>query len=323
METTRNWLLPVLLAAGQGALMWLAPGPAPGPTVLIGVLCALAGETAALGRRRQAPVRALAGTLSACVLGSVAWPDGYPGLGTVVAVYSVAVRCPRPVTVRAVTGTVGVEWALSAVQDGLGASLLTAVTAPGVYVLCVVLGEPRRQWLAGRLTAARRLAGAEHARRTAGEQERRRLSRKLHDVSAHHLTSVVVTVDAALRLRASRPELAAEALAFARRTGAETLAASQRLVGLLRDTGRPGPRVTSALIEELIAGFGRLGRPVAARIPDGLTGPAAEAVHGIVREALTNTLRHAPGAAARVEVRRVAGMLELTVANGSPRASAA
>ncbi|MGW5278330.1 LuxR C-terminal-related transcriptional regulator [Streptomyces collinus] len=31
METTRNWLLPVLLAAGQGALMWLAPGPAPGP----------------------------------------------------------------------------------------------------------------------------------------------------------------------------------------------------------------------------------------------------------------------------------------------------
>ncbi|MGY4997413.1 histidine kinase [Streptomyces sp. 900105245] len=325
METTRNWLLPVLLAAGQGALMWLAPGqrPMPGPTALIGVLCALAGETVALGRRRQAPVRALAGTLSACVLGTVAWPDGYPGLATVVAVYSVAVRCPVPVTVRAVTGTVGGEWALSAVQDGLGVSLQTAVTALGVYVLCVVLGEPRRQWLAGRLAAARRLAGAEHARRAAGEQERRRLARELHDVSAHHLTSVVVTVDAARRLRDSRPELAAEALAFARRTGAETLTASQRLVGLLRDSGRPDPRVTSALIEELVAGFGRLGRPVAARIPDDLTGPAAEAVHGIVREALTNTLRHAPGAAARVEVRRVADLLQLTVANGPPRASAA
>ncbi|MGY5106843.1 hypothetical protein ACWC19_41020, partial [Streptomyces sp. 900105245] len=160
METTRNWLLPVLLAAGQGALMWLAPGqrPMPGPTALIGVLCALAGETVALGRRRQAPVRALAGTLSACVLGTVAWPDGYPGLATVVAVYSVAVRCPVPVTVRAVTGTVGVEWALSAVQDGLGVSLQTAVTALGVYVLCVVLGEPRQGTIPHRRARIRRSA---------------------------------------------------------------------------------------------------------------------------------------------------------------------
>lgn len=321
METTRNWLLPVLLAAGQGALMWLAPGPgpAPGPTALIWVLCALAGETAALGRRRQAPVRALAGTLSACVLGTVAWPDGYLGLGTIVAAYSVAVRCPVPVTVRAVAGAVGVEWGVSAVRDGFRESLPTAVAAFLVYGLCAGLGETRRLWLAGRLSAARRLAGAEYARRTAAEQERRRLARELHDVSAHHLTSVVVTVDAARRLKDSRPELVAEALSFARRTGAETMTALQRLFGLLRDCDPPGSRAASAGIEELVAGFGRLGRPVAARVPDDLTGPAAEAIHGIVRESLTNALRHAPGAAARVEVRRVDGLLELTVANGAPR----
>ncbi|MFF7750745.1 histidine kinase [Streptomyces sp. NPDC007971] len=321
METIRNWLLPLILAAGQSVLLWhgLAGGEAPGLPGLAGVVCALVAEAAALGRRRQAPLRALAGTLGACTVGMVAWPDGYVGLGTLIALYSVAVRCPVPVTVRAVTVTVGVEWGLSAVQDGFRVSLLTLTIGLSVYVVCAGLGEARRQWLGGRLTAARRLAGAEHARRTAGDQERRRLARELHDVSAHHLTSVVVTVDAARRLRDSRPELAAEALSFAERTGRETVAALQRLVGLLRDTDPPGPGITSAGIEELVAGFGRLGRPVAAHIPDDLTGPAAEAIHGIVREALTNALRHAPGAAARVLVRRVDGVLELTVENAPPR----
>lgn len=327
METIRNWLLPLVLAAAQSALLWpglpvLGPDGAPGLPGLIGAVCALSVETAALGRRRHAPVRALAGTLVAFVLGTVAWPDGYLGLGTLVAVYSVAVRCPGPVTVRAVAGAVGVEWGLAAVQDGFRVSLLTMAIALSVYVLSAGLGEARRQWLGGRLSAARRLAGAEHARRTAGDHERRRLARELHDVSAHHLTSVVVTVDAARRLKDSRPELAAEALSFAERTGIETVAALQRLVGLLRDTDRPGPEATSAEIEELVAGFGRLGRPVAAHLPDDLTGPAAEAIHGIVREALTNALRHAPGAAARVLVRRENGVLELTVENAPPRTSA-
>ncbi|MFI0230942.1 histidine kinase [Streptomyces sp. NPDC017086] len=322
METIRNWLLPLLLAAGQGVLLWPGVGPddPPGPPALLAVLCALAVETVALGRRRTAPVRALAGTLAALVVGGLAWPDGYPGCGTLIALYSVAVRCPVPVTVRAVAAVVGVEWAGAAVQEGARPALLSDMALSlGGYVLCAGLGEGRRQWLAGRLTAARRLAGAEQARRLAGDRERRRLARELHDVSAHHLTSVVVTVDAARRLRDGRPHLAAEALSFAERTGTETLTALQRLVGLLRDTDHREHRPMSGRIEELLAGFGRLGRPVTARIPDDLAGPAAEAVHGIVREALTNALRYAPGAAARVVARRADGLLELTVENAPPR----
>ncbi|MEU3529421.1 histidine kinase [Streptomyces sp. NPDC038707] len=318
----RNWLLPLLLAAGQGVLLWpgVSPDGTPGPFASAAVLCALAVETAALGRRRTAPVRSLAGTLAAGILAGLAWPDGYLGLGSLISLYSVAVRCPAPVTVRAVAAVVGVEWAGAAVAEGLRAPLVpTMAISLGGSVLCAGLGETRRQWLAGRLTAARRLAGAEQARRLAGDQERRRLARELHDVSAHHLTSVVVTADAALRLRDRRPDLTAEALAFAERTGAETLTALQRLVGLLRDTGRPDHRPMSGRIEELVAGFGRLGRPVTAHLPDDLAGPAAEAVHGIVREALTNALRYAPGAAARVLVRRVDGLLELTVENAPPR----
>ncbi|MGA5039724.1 sensor histidine kinase [Streptomyces capoamus] len=320
METMRNWCLPLLLAAGQLALLWSGPFGTPGGPALLCVAAAVVLETVGSSRRRTAPVRALACTLGALAVGGPAWPDGYLGLGPLVALYSVAVRCPVPVTLRAVAAAVGVEWVLAAVQEHRGPALVAETAlALGGYLLCAGLGEARAQWLAGRLTAARRLAGAEHARRLAADQERRRLARELHDVSAHHLTSVVVTVDAARRLQDSRPDLPAEALAFAERTGAETLTALQRLVGLLRDTDSPDHRPMSGRIEELVAGFGRLGRPVTARVPGDLAGPSAEAIHGIVREALTNALRHAPGAAARVQVTRAAGLLRLTVENAPPR----
>jgi len=327
METIRNWLLPALLATGQLAWLWPGAGLAgeevPGAVALVAVLGAVVAETAALGRRRQAPVRALAWCLGALVVGQVAWQDGYFGVGAPIALYSVAVRCPVRVTVRAVAAAVGVEWLLSLVHLGFRPALASEWALGALlYVLTAGLGEGRRQWLKGRLLAARRLAGAEETRRRAGDTERRRLARELHDVSAHHLTSVVITADAARRLGDKRPELTAEALSFAERTGTETLTALRRLVGLLRDVDRPDPRPMTARIEELIAGFGRLGRPIDAVLPADLAGPAAEAVHGIVREALTNALRYAPGAAAHVGVRRGEGVLELSVDNAAPRGTA-
>ncbi|MDX3575185.1 sensor histidine kinase, partial [Streptomyces sp. ID05-47C] len=324
METIRNWLLPALLAAGQ--LIWLWTGAeaageeVPGSARLAAVLVALAVETVALGHRRQAPVRALAWTLGTLVFGQVAGDENYFGLGTLVSLYSVAARRPVPVTLRAVAAVVGVEWLMSLVRLGPRPTLATEWALGAlVYVACAGLGEVRRQWVRGRSAAARRLAGAEETRRRAAETERRRLARELHDVSAHHLTSVVITADAAGRLGGTRPELTAEALAFAERTGVETLTTLRRLVGLMRDTDGADARPMTARIEELLAGFGRLGPPIEADLPDDLAGPAAEAVHGIVREALTNALRYAPGCAAHVEVRRADGVLELTVDNAPPR----
>ncbi|MFJ5260825.1 histidine kinase [Streptomyces sp. NPDC088387] len=328
METIRNWLLPALLAAAQLAALWsgagLATEESPGTAVLLAVLGAVAVQTAALGRRRQAPVQALAGSLGTLAVGQLVWPDGSLWLGAPIALYSVAVRRPAPVAVRAVAAAVVVETLLSLVRSGIRPSLaLDCALAALVYATSAGLGGARRHWLEGRSLAARRLAGAEETRQRAGDAERRRLARELHDVSAHHLTSVVITADAARRLGDKRPELTAEALSFAERTGTETLTALQRLVGLLRDTGRPDPRPMTGRIEELVAGFGRLGRPIDTVLPGDLAGPAAEAVHGIVREALTNVVRHAPGSAARVSVLRGEGVLELCVSNGPPRGTAA
>ncbi|MER5432678.1 histidine kinase [Streptomyces sp. NPDC002588] len=326
-ETVRDWLLPAVLAAAQ--LGWLGvagpwqDGDVPGAVATVAVVCALAVETAALGRRRRTPVRSLAWSIGAMGVGLVAWRNGYFALGSLVSMYSVAVRCPFPLTLRAVAVGIGAEWLLSFVQAGFRtAPLADWAVAALVYVLCAGLGEARRQWSAGRLTAARRLAGAEEHRRRAGENERHRLARELHDVSAHHLTSVVVTVDAARRLGGTRPELTGQALEFAERTGVETQTALRRLVGLMQ---APEPREAEAVtgrVQELVAGFGRLGRPIATELPPDLTGPAGEAVHGIVREALTNAIRYAPGAAVRVRVLRDGGRLLLTVVNDAPGSAA-
>ncbi|MFG2440534.1 sensor histidine kinase [Streptomyces sp. NPDC048508] len=364
METPRTWLLPALLAVGQAA--WFLPGNAlrdgelPGPTAFVVMVAAVAVETVALGWRRRAPVVALGWTLGASLVVQSMSPDGSADIGPLFALYSVAVRCPTRVTVLALAATTAGDWALSTVRIGLRPALVSELAvAAVVYVFCAGLGEARRQWLAGRLTAARRLAGAEESRQRAGDTERRRLARELHDVSAHHLTSVVVTVDAACRLRDSRPELVADALSFAERAGGETLTAIRRLVAVMRTTEqadnahaardakhgdlgsamgatdrvegaggtgrselRLGCRPMTAPIQELVAAFNRLGRPIATRMPDDLAGPAAEAVFGIVREALTNALRYAPGAAVRIDVRREDGALDLAVDNDPPRASA-
>ncbi|MFJ6087870.1 histidine kinase [Streptomyces sp. NPDC092369] len=334
METVRNWALPGLLAAGQ--LLWLWPGAGlldnrpPGPVGVVGVLVAVAVETVALGLRRRAPVRALVGALGASVLGQAMAYDDYADLGLSVALYSVAVRCPAAVTSRALVAAVASSLPAAALRFGFHPALVTQLAIQtGICVGCVGLGLARRQWSARRLAADRLLAGTQESQQRAGEDERARLARELHDVGAHHLTSVVVTVDVARRLGERKPELVAEALEFAERTGRETLTAIQRLIAVMRDTGQAEVRPMTGRIQELVSGFGRLGRPIATELPADLAGPAAEATHGIVREALTNALRYAPGAAVRVVVRRAdgngegdvggGGMLELTVDNTAPR----
>ncbi|MEV7193380.1 histidine kinase [Streptomyces sp. NPDC093510] len=324
MDRIRNWLLPVLLAIQQLAY-W--PGrtlreDAPvGAAQLVAALAAAVVITAALGVRRHRPV-ASAVAVEAALVACLFLPEDATllhALSLLVALYSVAVRCPGRTT--AVVGT-----ALAVCEAGRSALLLDSVSEAagesavnGVLFLTVAgLGRSRRRWLAGRRAAARDLARAESERARAALTERERLARELHDVSAHHLTSVVVTADAALRLGDRKPELAAQALQFAADSGRETLAALHRLVAMMRTSAADEESALEERVGELAAGFARLGlRPAVDVAPDlaALTGPVADAAFGIVREALTNALRYAPGAAVRVRLRAddPDGTVDLTV----------
>ncbi|MBF8186827.1 sensor histidine kinase [Nonomuraea sp. K274] len=145
--------------------------------------------------------------------------------------------------------------------------------------------------LCPRLLVARRRAVAERVRR----HQRLDLARDLHDVVAHHITSVVLQAQAARLIARKDPEQAADSLAGIEAAGAEALAATRHVVGLLRTAGQDaadplGPERLSDLVERFP------GPPVRLRLPDGelrWRPDVAGMVYRVVQESLTNVSRHA------------------------------
>jgi signal transduction histidine kinase len=322
MEHVRNWLLPVALGAGWVALSpvlvsWVGT-PMSKEEFVVGSAASVVAAIA-LGFRRHTPLATLAVVTVVTVLGQFA--TSQEGLGVLpaelVALYSVAVRCQPAVGRRATAALIAVKTLATLGAFGLGPDFaLDAVGNLVLYVVILAGGQNRQRRLAGRDQDARELRDAEERGRNAAATERHRLARELHDVSAHHLTSIVVSGGAAERLVDRQPELAAEALTHAAETGRETLVSLRRLVAVLEIGERDQDEPLGGRIAELAEAFTRLGQQVLVEVTPEVSAPASEAVFGIVRESLTNTLRHAPGSAVRVVVSREGGRINLLVENG-------
>ncbi|MFI9585846.1 sensor histidine kinase [Streptomyces sp. NPDC052236] len=326
MGIARGWLLPALFAVVHSVLLFITVPTLeepPSTTAWITACSATAFTVVALERRNRTPLAALGTILLVSVLGQVLAPPDMlvlvPGLAVLMALFSVTALSDWTVALGATVAAAVVQPLPMTVRHGFGGALFSDwLIAVGLYLLASALGAGHRHRLRERQAAKEQLVRAEREREQAAVIERERLAHELHDISAHHLTSVVVSVEAARRLGASRPELGAEALAFASRTARETQCALRRLVAVMQVGDAPAPPSMTAPIEALIAGFGRLGRPISVSLPADLAGLAAEAAHGIIREALTNALRYAPGASVSVRAERAGDALRLTVDNGKP-----
>ena len=138
--------------------------------------------------------------------------------------------------------------------------------------------------------------------------ERRRIARELHDVVAHHMSVIGVLATGARRVLHRDPDAADEALHTIEDTSRSTLREMRRLLSVLRtDAEEPGADLTPqpglAGIEALIDQVREAGLPVKLSIegePVALDSGVALTVYRIVQEALTNTLKHAGVATARV-----------------------
>ncbi|MFI8849124.1 sensor histidine kinase [Streptomyces sp. NPDC053499] len=276
---------------------------------------------AALATRRSRPVPVLLLTTVACAVAAGPLPTGAVAvLGTVgvaLALFTVALERDT-VTALLCVVTLAVWQAVHGVtlhglgdRQGLGlvatALLYAAVGGTGLHL---------RRLRAARQATERRLHRAEAERHRLPAAERRRMERELHDVSAHHLTAVVVTVEAALGLRERRPELVGQAVEFAAATGREVT----RALGAVR-APKPSAEELPApeeRLRELVTGFRTLGQPVSWEIDALPEGSVGDAAYGIVREALTNAVRHAPGAATTVRCRYGDEHTEVVVRNAPP-----
>ena len=159
--------------------------------------------------------------------------------------------------------------------------------------------------------------------------ERARIARELHDVVAHHISMVAVQAEAARLAVEGMPPAGAQRLSAIGDTARAALVEMRRILGVLRpgsELDREGPerhpQPSLDQLNELIDGArsasGSAVRLILRGTPIALD-PSVELVaYRIVQEALTNARRHAPAAAADVELRYTDDSLQLRIRDNGP-----
>ncbi|WP_435897406.1 sensor histidine kinase [Streptomyces tsukubensis] len=172
--------------------------------------------------------------------------------------------------------------------------------------------------------AERTVTAVERDKRTVLE-ERTTIARELHDVVAHHMSVVAIQAEAAPYRVENPPEELVKAFATIRENAVSALTELRRILGVVRaeDYEAPdAPQPVLADLDSLVANVRETGLD-AEKIVTGAVRPLPQGVelsaYRIVQEALSNVLRHAPGATARVEVSYVLGGLGLRVVNTAPQ----
>ena len=230
-------------------------------------------------------------------------------------------------------------------------SLMLGVLCGSIFTVFWFLGDSRRM---RELRSeefeerARRLEyEQEQERRLAAQDERTRIAREMHDIVAHSLSSIISQADGARYAAASartaraqqaeqpgqaqqsEPDIAEQTLELIADTARDSLTQMRSLLGLLRTdeatTYAPVPALSD--VPALVEQSRRAGLPVTFT---GITGTMARtlpqgaelAAYRTVQEALTNALKHSPGAATTVTIHWGKDGLQLRVQN-SPVSSAA
>ena len=214
--------------------------------------------------------------------------------------------------------------------------LLTVVVArpwqPSVAIIAVaILRVALGPLLALYFEARRRLVQAltERAERAEREQhllaeqarteERARLAGEMHDVVTHRVSLMVLQAGALQMTAPDEPtRQAADEL---RASGCQALDELRDLVGILRTEPDQDESPSAADFAALVAESTAVGSPaelVEVGNPALASPVVARTAYRVVREALTNVRKHAPGARATVRVEYDEAQVRLSVRNTSP-----
>jgi len=286
-------------------------------------------QTLPLAVRRVAPVPVFLVTFGALLgQGLFAGTSFNSSLGALVALFTVAERLPERISLgaallaaAAITLLIVSRAGLPAGLSGLVQSILT------VFVVWLVgcWAQERRRYIG---TVEERAARAERERERrevlAVAVERERIARELHDVVSHHVSVIVIQAGAAARALDRRPADARAAVDAIDHSARAAMTEMRRMLGILGPGGGRGDagaevRGTSGGPgDEALAPMPRLDRlgalleqirAAGQRVELTLTGDPRPLDPGLeltafrtIQEALTNTLKHAPGGRVTVTV---------------------
>ncbi len=309
--------VPVLLGTG--------PAGPPGSAAAFGVMAA-----APLIVRRRQPVivvLVIATVYVAAALADVTFTPFISNAGPnlAIAVFTMAGRSPRR---RSLTAAV-VAGAATGASERAALHLYPHHGQDAVQLAAVILA-----WLAGYMVRVirgyREQLQLEQRRRAAEElrlaraQERLRLSREVHDVVSHSLSTIAVQAGVTRLVLGEQPGQAGAALAAIEAASRSALDELRGLLRQMRDPGDAGETAMPTLsdLPALISKLRGAGLDVSYH-SSGQPRPYRTAVelsaYRIAQEALTNVTKHAAGARTRVRIDHGAGELTVTVADdGSP-----
>jgi signal transduction histidine kinase len=237
-------------------------------------------------------------------------------------VYAVVVRLQLHLVVGVwLVTSAAILWGYLATGATLNEAYVGIVFATILIALAYLAGTRRR--LQSEVVEGRRREREEQARSTLLE-ERARIARELHDVVAHHMSVIAVRAETAPFRIPGLPDAVKDDMAETSAIAREALTEMRRLLGLLRGAdgaAERGPQPGMDRLDGLVAAVRGAGLAVELRVvgdqrplPSGVELSA----YRIMQEALSNTLRHAPGARATVEVHYQPGRLRLRVHNDPP-----
>ena len=312
-EHLGDWLLAAILAVSAQYEVWTAGGSwgqrAGGAIFLL-------AATVPLAWRRSAPLAVVA-TIAAALLAGGLLFDGYQAsfqgfLASIVALYSVAAygeQRERIVGAAALAVSLA-GFQLAEVLRGNDVAELPGIWLP--YLVSYALGRVRGWQLSESKHLRRRAEELERERdekaRLAVQEERARIARELHDIIAHAISIMIVQARVGRRRLAGEPALPRESFDTIEDTGRQALTEMRRLVGLLRTEGQQ-PTLDShpglGQLDELVDRIRRAGLATELTIegePRELPPGIDLSSYRIVQEALTNALKHAGTASARVVV---------------------
>jgi signal transduction histidine kinase len=231
-----------------------------------------------------------------------------------------AVALAVPFLVMALIGPAGAEPAvLTVLLASLGPAAALAGTA-----------QRARTEATKQSAASEAIAGSltEHLARG----ERARIARELHDVVAHHISMVAVQAETARLTTPGMPAAGAQRLLTIGDTARAALTEMRRLLGVLREDAdaepairqpQPGLGQLNELIDMARDASSAGTRLILCGVPAPLDPGVELAAYRIIQEALTNTRRHAPGAAVDVELHYAGPVLRVRVRDNGPGPSPA
>jgi signal transduction histidine kinase len=284
------------------------------------------GVCASLAWRRRRPLEAL--VVASTLIVILTFPNYQTaGAPTVlffllyaIAIYDTPIRSQIGLVVVAIGVTIA---ALNRPPDLRGGNIVgTAVSFGGAWIFGTVLRN-RRDALMEKVKEAEQRATIEterHARAVA--EERLRIAQELHDVVAHSMSVIAVQAGVGAHVLESNPTEARRALENIATASRSTLNEMRRLLGVLRnEDGDKAEHAPAPRLEDLPALVARLEASGLAvdlsvetpsyEVPSGISLSA----YRIVQEALTNVLRHAGAARARVDVRHEDGSIAIEVSD--------